>query len=79
MPRYIDQHAMKPFKPEQLRALQKAETDEFGVTHHEIIFSEKDNKIWCIIDAPSKEAVEKHHKNAGVKADYIFEVETTSK
>ena len=77
MPRYIDQHAMIPFKAEQLKKLQNAEADEFGVTHHELIFSEKDNKIWCVIDAPNKEAVEKHHKKANIKADFIFEVETT--
>ena len=77
MPRFIDQHAMKPLKAEQLKALQNAKPDEFGVTHHEIIFSEKDNKVWCILDAPNKEAVEKHHKNAGVKIDFVFEVQTT--
>lgn len=77
MPRFIDQHPMKPFKAEQLKELQNAEIDEFGVSHHEIIFSEKDNKIWCILDAPNREAVEKHHKNAKVKPDFIFEVETT--
>ena len=52
--------------------------DEFGVTHHEIIFSEKDNKVWCVIDAPNKEAVRKHHEKANVKADFIYEVETTT-
>lgn len=77
MPRYIDQHPMTPLKAEELRELQKAGPDEFGVTHHEIIFSEKENKIWCVLDAPNKEAVEKHHKNAKIKTDFIFEVETT--
>jgi hypothetical protein len=79
MSRFIDQHQMKPLKAEQLKELQKAKPDEFGVTHHEIIFSEKDNKVWCILDAPNKEAVEKHHKKANVKVDFIFEVESTRK
>ena len=78
MPRFIDQHPMKPFKAEQLRGLQEAKVDEFGVTHHEIIFSEKDNKVWCVIDAPNKEAVKKHHEKANIKADFIYEVETTT-
>ncbi len=67
MPRFIDQHPMKPFKAEQLKGLQKMKADEFGVTHHEIIFSEK-----------YKEAVRKHHEKANVKADFICEVETTT-
>ena len=77
MPRYIDQHEMKPLKAEQLKELQNAEPDEFGVTHHEIIFSENDNKVWCILDAPNRDAVSKHHKKAKIKTDYVFEVETT--
>ena len=77
MPRYIDQHPMKPFKAEQLRELQNAEADEFGVIHHEIIFSEKENKVWCILDAPNRDAVQKHHEKAKIKTDFVFEVETT--
>ncbi len=77
MPKYMDQHSMKPFKPEQFRELHKAPADEFGVTHHEIIFSEKDNKAWCILDAPNKAAVEKHHAKAKIKTDWIYEVEST--
>ena len=77
MPRYIDQHRMSPFTGEQLRELQNSPSDEFGVTHHEIIFSEKDDKAWCILDAPDKKAVEKHHEKAKVKTDWIHEVKTT--
>ena len=28
---------------------QNAPQDEFGVTHHDILFSEKDNTVWCIL------------------------------
>ena len=78
MARFIDQHPMKPFKAEQLIGLHKMKADEFGVTHHDIIYSETENKIWCIIDAPNKEAVRKHHEKAGVKPDFIIEVKTTA-
>lgn len=44
MPKYMDQHSMKPFKPEQFRELQKAPADEFGVTHHEIFSARKTTK-----------------------------------
>lgn len=77
MPRYIDQHPMKPLKAEQLIELQYAEVDEFGVTHHEIIFSEQEDKVWCILDAPNMNAVKKHHAKANIKTDFVFEVETT--
>ncbi len=77
MPKYLDEHQMNPFTAEQLRELQNAPPDEFGVTHHDVLFSEEENKIWCVLDAPNKEAVEKHHEKAGLKCDWIREVEST--
>lgn len=77
MPKFIDSHPMKPFTPDQLNALQDAPADEFGVTHHDILFSEEENKVYCVLDAPSSDAVHKHHAKAGVECDWIHEVEST--
>ena len=77
MAKYIDQHPMRPSTPEQFQELQNAPRDEFGVKHDNIIFSEKDNKVWCILDAPNREAIEKHHAKAKVKTDWIYEVKST--
>ena len=77
MPKYMDEHQMDPFTAQQLRELQNAPPDEFGVTHHDVLFNEEENKIWCVLDAPNKEAVEKHHEKAGLKCDWIREVEST--
>ena len=57
MPKFIDAHPMKPFTADELNKLQKAQPDEFGVTHHDILFSEKDNKIFCVLDGPNAEAI----------------------
>lgn len=35
--------------------------------------------IYCLLDAPNKEAMEKHHGKIGVKCDGIVEVRTTQK
>lgn len=77
MPKFIDEHPMKPFTADQLRNLQNAPPDEFGVTHHDILFSEKDNKIFCVLDAPNSDAISKHHAKAGITCDYIHEVKST--
>jgi len=77
MPKFIDTHPMKPFSADILKELQNAPPDEFGVTHHDILFSEKDNKIYCVLDAPNIEAIEKHHAKAGIKCDCIHEVQST--
>lgn len=77
MPKFIDSHKMKPFTAGQLNKLQSAPPDEFGVTHHDILFNEKEDKIYCVLDAPNSEAVHKHHKKAGLKCDWVQEVKST--
>jgi Protein of unknown function (DUF4242) len=77
MPKYIDTHDMGSLTPEMLKKLQKAPKDKFGVTHHDILFNEKSNKVFCVLNAPSKEAVDKHHKQAGINCEWIQEVEST--
>jgi hypothetical protein len=64
VPKFIDTHPMKPFSADTL-------------THHDILFSEEDNRIYCVLDAPNREAIEKHHAKAGIKCEHIHEVEST--
>jgi hypothetical protein len=68
---------MKPMTADALKKLQDAPPDEFGVTHHEILFSEKDNKIFCVLEAPNVEAIHKHHAKACVNCDWVHEVKST--
>ena len=77
MPKFIDTHPMKPFTAEILKELQNAPADEFGVTHHDILFSEEENKIYCVLDAPNAEAIHKHHEKAGINCSFVHEVEST--
>ena len=77
MPKYMDTHAMGSITEETLRKLQTAPTDEFGVTHHDILFSKDDDKIWCVLDAPNEEAVRQHHEKAEVHVDWVREVNST--
>jgi hypothetical protein len=77
VPKFIDAHAMNPFKADELTKLQNAPPDEFGVTHHDILFSEKDNMIYCVLDAPNAEAIHEHHAKAGIKCDFVHEVTST--
>jgi hypothetical protein len=78
MPRYLDSHAMGSLSEETLKKLQKSAKDEFGVTHANIIYNKEENKCYCLLDAPNKEAVEKHHHKAGIKCDWITEVKSTA-
>jgi len=77
MVKFLDAHPFSPFTEAQLRQAQNAPRDEFGVTHDNIIFNEKENKLFCLLDAPNREAVQKHHAKANVKCDWIVEVKST--
>jgi len=78
MPKFLDSHPLKGANPEMLRKLQNEPKDEFGVTHLNIIYSEDDDRCYCFLDAPDKEAVAKHHSKLGYKCDMIREVDATA-
>jgi hypothetical protein len=78
MPKFLDVHSLKGFEEEILRKLQQSPTDEFGITHDNIMYSKEEDKFYCLLDAPDKESVEKHHHKAGVKCEWIMEVKTTA-
>ena len=78
MPKFLDSHPMKGARKETLQNLQKTPKDEFGVTHLDIIFSEDDDRMFCFLEAPDKNAIEKHHEKYGYKCDYIIEVDNTA-
>jgi hypothetical protein len=44
------------------KQIQMSPKDEFGVTHMNILFNLEADKVFCILDAPDKDAVEKSHK-----------------
>ena len=78
MPKFMDSHALMGDKPETLEKLQNEPEDEFGVKHLNLIYSEGEDKMYCLLTAPNKEAVIKHHDKIGYKCNFILEVDTTA-
>jgi hypothetical protein len=75
--KFLDVHSLKGFEDEEtLRKLQESPKDEFGITHLNIMYN-KEDKFFCLLDAPNREAVENHHNKHGVKCEWITEVKTT--
>jgi hypothetical protein len=52
--------------------------DEFGVTTKNMLYNKEANLLYCIVDAPNKDAISKHHQKFGLKCDWITEVKTTA-
>ena len=74
----MDGHALRGAKPVTLEKLQNEPEDEFGVKHLNMIYSEEEDKMYCILNAPNKEAIKKHHDKLGYKCDFIMEIDTTT-
>jgi hypothetical protein len=43
-----------------------------------MLYNKEEDRWFCLLDAPSKEAVEMHHQKAGITCEWIKEVKTTA-
>jgi len=43
-----------------------------------ITYCAEEDKFFCLLDSPNKEAIVKHHEKHGFKCDWITEVKTTA-
>jgi Protein of unknown function (DUF4242) len=55
-----------------------APVDEFGVKPENMFYNKEEDRFFCLLDAPNKEAIEKHHARFGLKCEWITEVVTTA-
>jgi hypothetical protein len=83
MPLYMDVHN----KVEGLTAEAVAEAhrkdlaiqDQHGVTYHRYWFNEETGQVFCLVEAPTKEAAARVHREAhGLVADELIEVQEGS-
>ncbi|MCH8906648.1 MAG: DUF4242 domain-containing protein [Candidatus Heimdallarchaeota archaeon] len=79
MPVFMDTHPLGNIPVADLHTLQKAPKDEFGIVHVNIHYSEKEDKVFCVLDAPDSEAVRKHHEAFGLNCEWIVQIESTAK
>ena len=79
MPKFLDVHPMKGFDEETLRKWTlPAPLDEFDVKPENMFYNKEQDRFFCLLDAPNKEAIEKHHAEFGLKCEWITEVERTA-
>jgi len=79
MPFFMDEHRkIEGLTAEAVAAAHKRDLEvqgKHGVTYHRYWFDEGSGKVFCLIEAPSKEAAERVHREAhGLLADEITEV-----
>jgi len=76
MPLFLDTHKLGGYSRLELeRSIDESSTDEFGVKVHQLLFNENEDVLYCVCEAPSKEAVISHHKKFNCICDKIIEME----
>ena len=80
MPLFMDEHnAVEGLTAEAVAGAHKKDLDtqsKHGVRYLQYWFNEQSGKVYCLVDAPSKEAAEQVHREAhGLVADEITEVQ----
>ena len=73
MPIFIDGHKMGGLDASKLKKIMDDPPSKNGVKLKDILFNEKENKLFCILEAPNREAVERHHQDIGIECDFIIE------
>ena len=79
MPLYMDIHRnVEGLTPEAVAEAHKKDLevqDEYGVKYHRYWYNDETGEVFCLAEAPSKEATEAVHREAhGLTADEIIEV-----
>ncbi len=75
MPTFLDGHNMKGLTPQMLEKLVNLPSDKFGVTHLELFYNKNEDRLYCLLEAPSEESIWKHHEEAGFKCEFITQVQ----
>jgi len=83
MPLYMDQHEhVEGLTAEAVAGAHEKDLEiqkQYGVKYHRYWFNEQAGAVFCLVEAPSKEAAEAVHREAhGLVADEITEVEEGS-
>jgi len=80
MPLFMDEHnQVEGLTAEAVAGAHKKDLEtqgKHGVKYLQYWFNEQSGKVYCLVDAPSKEAAEQVHREAhGLVADEIIEVQ----
>ena len=80
MPLYMDvHHHVEGLTPEAVAGAHQKDLEvqeKYGVTYHRYWYDTNSGRVFCLVEAPSKEAAEQVHREAhGLVADELIEVQ----
>jgi Pyruvate/2-oxoacid:ferredoxin oxidoreductase gamma subunit len=78
MPTYMDEHRIEGVKADDVAKAHAADVaiqDKHGVNYRSYWVDEAGGRVWCLVDAPDKEAATRVHQEAhGLVAHDLHEV-----
>ena len=74
----MDFHSMGRFTEDDLKKSQNESRDEFGVKILNTFYDNESGMMFCLVDAPDRDAVENHHAKFGMKCEWITQVKMTA-
>ena len=79
MPTYMDMHDIPGVKAEDVKGAHEADVrtqGKYGVNYTHYWVNEAEGKVFCLVEAPDKEAANQVHREAhGLVAHTLWEVE----
>ena len=78
MPAFLDFHSMGRYNEDDLKKSQKEPRNELGLKVLNTFYDLDPGMMFCLVDAPDRYAVERHHSKYGMKCDWITPVKMTA-
>ena len=78
MPTFLDFHSIGRFTEDDLKKGQKEPRDELGVKVLNTFYDIESGMMFCLLDAPNRDAVERRHLKFGMQCGWITQVKTTA-
>lgn len=69
---------MSRYTEDDLKKGQNEPRDEFGVKILNTFYDIDSGVMFCLLDAPDRYAIDKHHAKFGIKCDWITQVKMTA-
>ena len=78
MPTFLDFHSMGKYTEDDLKKSQNEPRNDLGVKVLNTFYDLDSGMMFCLVDAPDRYAVERHHSKYGMKCDWITPIKMTS-
>lgn len=78
MPAFLDFHSMGRYNEDDLKKSLKEPRNELEVKVLNTFYDLDSGMMFCLVDAPDRYTVERHHSKYGMKCDWITPIKMTS-